>query len=746
MSSHWILTTKRVTVLLVITASFLRPSSAASRDGWTRTGPEGGSITALAIDPHTPRTLYAGTLIGGAYKSIDGGESWYQINSGLADVSVRRRSPSAPAIENALGRLHITVLAVDPVTPATVYAGTWSGEVFKSTDGRGTWSPVYIGQMIQFVRSLVIDPKTPEILYVSGWPVNWRPGLPSPGLRIYVGGGVLKSTDGGKNWRPVNVGLPQSFRDPSPSSPIMPLGAADLAIDSQTPSTLYAATEVGMFKTVDGGETWQTANAGLAELNLTAAAVDPQTPTTIYAAASGSRGPSNPRRFPKIFKSVDGAGSWKMVSHVGETTPGPDLRILAVDPHRPTTLFAAAGPPATGPRGGGPHEPGGSGRGGLFKSIDGGSSWRSISVDVTNRGIRALAIDPARPETIYAGIEVGGVWKSTDGGERWHDVNYGLTGLDLVPLALAIDLNAPATVYTGTSGGGIFKSIDRGGIWRPINTGLVNPNIDVLVVDPRVSTTIYAGTRRGEVFRSTDGGGRWHLRNAGLGVGTDFAVNTLLIDPRTPTTVYLSRIHSTYGAPSGVYKSLDSGSTWHSINAGLPDGMITGLAIAPSAPETLYLSLRRVGISALSGGVYKTTDGGKMWTRAGETTPIGGLLAVDPGTPDVVYASDTYIEGSGIFKSTDGGRRWRPINTGLTNLHVNAIAINPLTPTAVYVSAGEWQEGAPGGVFESTDGGNRWHALTNGLTDLYVLALAIDPRVPSTLYAATRDGIFVLLR
>jgi photosystem II stability/assembly factor-like uncharacterized protein len=120
---------------------------------------------------------------------------------------------------------------------------------------------------------------------------------------------------------------------------------------------------------------------------------------------------------------------------------------------------------------------------------------------------------------------------------------------------------------------------------------------------------------------------------------------------------------------------------------------------------------------------------------------------VDPLTPDIVYAGGVRDrEGFGIFKTVDGGRTWRPINAGLTNLHVRALAIDPQIPTTIYLGTEEWPGGTRGGgVFKSTDGGNTWGVISTGLTDLTVNALAIDPKAPSTIYAATtRDGVFIL--
>src|SRR3989441_9037629 len=120
-----------------------------------------------------------------------------------------------------------------------------SGEVFKSTNGGMSWSALDIGLSRWAVQSLIINPRTPATIYLSAWPVQWGPGQPGP-YRAYSGGGVLKSNDGGKNWYPVNDGLPIMER--GTGGPAIPL-VASLAIDPQAPSTLYAANKAGAFKT-----------------------------------------------------------------------------------------------------------------------------------------------------------------------------------------------------------------------------------------------------------------------------------------------------------------------------------------------------------------------------------------------------------------------------------------------------------------------------------------------------------------
>jgi len=179
-------------ILLVLLGASQAGSVSAGINVWTSNGPEGGSITALEIDPATPATIYAGTH-DGIFKSTNGGGNWSAANTGLTKAGVR-------------------ALAIDPATPTTLYAGTWGCGVFKSTNGSGSWSAVNTGLIATGIYDLAIDPTTPTTLYAGAFD-----------------GGVFKSTNGGANWSEFNDGLTSTR-------------VYALAINPTTPATLYAGT------------------------------------------------------------------------------------------------------------------------------------------------------------------------------------------------------------------------------------------------------------------------------------------------------------------------------------------------------------------------------------------------------------------------------------------------------------------------------------------------------------------------
>ena len=149
--------------------------------------------------------------------------------------------------------------------------------------------------------------------------------------------------------------------------------------------------------------------------------------------------------------------------------------------------------------------------------------------------------------------------------------------------------------------------------------------------------------------------------------------------------------------------------------------------------KCLLISL--LALLMIPGWSNSVSAGFNVWTSNGPEGGIINALAVDPQTPDIIYAGT----GGGVFKSTDGGASWSAFNNGLTNTIVQVLAVDPQTPATLY--SGTWV----GGVFKTTDGGVSWSAINHGLTNTVVQALALDPQTPAIIYAGTwGGGVFFL--
>src|SRR5439155_8626085 len=293
---------------------------------------------------------------------------------------------------------------------------------------------------------------------------------------------------GGNRWHAINTGLPS-------------LGILPVAIDPQKPNIVYGRA-AGVFKSTDGGATWHAVNTGLRTVIVTDLAVDPRTPTTLYVGTYGAG----------VFKSTDGAASWHTVPIPGPAQPGVTrqsicyITVMTLDPQTPTTVYA----------GGESSFDHGVSTSYVFKSTDGGESWRSFKINDTGVTLRKVRIDPQSPSMLYAVNIQAGIFKSTDGGENWRPVINGLPLEEKCYLPtpclyihdLVIDPRTPTTLYAAQSAG-VFKSTDGGANWSSIIAGLTNLKVFALAIDPKTPSTIYAGTNGGGVFKSTNGGGTW---------------------------------------------------------------------------------------------------------------------------------------------------------------------------------------------------------------------------------------------
>jgi hypothetical protein len=299
-----------------------------------------------------------------------------------------------------------------------------------------------------------------------------------------------------------------------------PLGGppvTGVAVDPLVPSTVFAATGGGIFKSTDGGASWDRLDGSGSPDCAEGVTIHPTAPTTLYAARCS--GP------PGVGKSNDGGSTWQ----AADSGLGSSLVIsLAVDPLEPSTVYAGTTI-------------------GVFRSTDGGSSWRAVTSGMGVQTVYALATDPVTRSTVYAGAHFGGVFKSTNRGDRWAEASTGLPtfpnpfvpSILLPPTieALAIDPATPATVYAGASfPAGVFRSTTGGGAWTEVSPPGGYP-IHALVLDPSAPAIVYAGSAISflpGVWRSPDGGASWSPFGNGL---SDPAVTALGID-RTGTFLY----------------------------------------------------------------------------------------------------------------------------------------------------------------------------------------------------------------
>jgi photosystem II stability/assembly factor-like uncharacterized protein len=303
--------------LAILAACLLAAPAEAGLNAWSSNGPLNVSILSLAVDPLTPRIVYAGSN-GGVFRSRDGGTSWAPVNAGLTNPVV-------------------SALAVHPFGTAIVYAGTNGGGVFRSLDGGESWAPANTGLVNGVITALAINPVAPTTLYAGA-----------------TGQGVFKSVNGGESWAPINVGL-------------VNFNITTLAVSPVNPNVVYAGTTgSGVFRSFNAGSSWAAASSGLVNTLVSALAVNPATPAILYAGTIGGG----------VFRSIDGGTTWTPVNS-GITNVNATITSLVINQRAPNVLYASA--PGTG----------------VFRTVNAGFIWAPLNAGLTNTVVNALAITPA---------------------------------------------------------------------------------------------------------------------------------------------------------------------------------------------------------------------------------------------------------------------------------------------------------------------------------------------------------------
>lgn len=598
---------------------------------WTSTGPEGGPVRAFGIDSQNTNIIYA-VVDYGFFKSINGGSSWNRINNGLTNFYAQFlvtdpqnsgtiyagtggglfKSTNAGAswivINSGLTSLSVQALAIDPQNPNTIYVATeCCGGVFKSTDGGGSWNQVNISLGTEYVVSLAIDPQNSGTVY-SGTSI----------------GNMFKTTNGGLTWS--SIYHDTTFWYPS---------VGQIAIDPMNPNTVFAIIGGTLYKSIDGGQSW---NGKVS--NVSAVAINPQATSTIYA-----------HSYPGLSKSNDGGESWTAVD-TGWTLSS--FTAIAIDPKNSGTIYA------------------GTTNYGALKSTNAGENMTAINTGLFDRWVHAIAIDPQNPSTIYAGtIDKVSLFKSADGGTSWNATN---SGLGEGVWALATDPINPGIVYAGTNQG-IYKSTNGGVSWSSANTGFSGRGT-VITLDPKNPSIIYSASYNGSggiIFKSTNGGGSWndtYLPNT--------MVTAIVIDPQNSNMIYA-------GTGIGVYKSTIGGGGWGLIN-GSPTA-VQALVIDPQNSSTIYAGTA-VNPTFGPSKVFKTTNGGGNWNAVySSTSNYVEALLIDPKNPSTIYAGLSQDQnGDGVIMSTDGGNNWIVFNSGLTEPLVEALGIDPQDTSIIYAA------------------------------------------------------------
>ena len=611
----------------------------------TRTGESGDAIPvfSLTIDPLDHDTIWIGTQnVRGIFKSTDAGQTWVEKDNGI--------------VENE--GITFRGFTIDPCSSDIVYAAAeissyaWSsqpqqgrefdktkGVIYKTIDGGENWTAVWRGNNL--ARYIWINPGDSNVLYICTGIFD-REAADSDSTTNKPGGeGILKSTDGGQTWQPVNIGLGNLY-------------VGTLFMHPENPDILLAGTGnnayyegAGVYLTTNGGTSWQ---AVVSNENINAVEFALSNPNIAYAGSAAT-----------VYRSSDCGQTWSNVSTREEGWGSPDVRAgfpidFQVDPRDPNRVFAN------------------NYGGGNFLSADGGQTWTVASDGYTGAQVRAIAVDPSNPATVYAAAR-SGLFASTDGGDSWIGRNTP-PAFNLEWNAVAVDPSNPQHLAASNNWDPIILQSDNGGqTWNWSGDRLAEGmGWRVIAFAPSDSKTLYAGSSAffsagvfdnrmpaAGVYVSRDGGATWNSANNVLSEKAN--IINICVDPCDPQVVYVAT------GTNGLLKSSDAGGSWTAMNVATPTTAALSVAIHPVNSKIVFVGLAHSGL-------YRSDDSGTTWQPSmNGMAPEAQITDIlfDLRDPQALYAADAF---SGVYRSTDGGRTWRQINTALGMRAVNRLAIS----------------------------------------------------------------------
>jgi photosystem II stability/assembly factor-like uncharacterized protein len=630
-----------------------------------------------------------------------------------------------------------------PKQPNVFYIGVNNGGVWKTTDYGRTWFPIFDDQPTGSIGDIVVSPSNPNTIYVGSGEGIQRPDLS-------VGDGMYKSIDAGKTWSHIGLENGQQI--------------GGLAIDANDENRVFAAvlghpygpnTERGVYRTLNGGKTWERVLYIDENTGATQVVIDPKNPNIVYADLwAGRQGPWENGAWdgPEsgLFKSTDGGTTWKKLTNgLPSTKQGLGRIGFCVAPSDPNRLYATVDAGDLG---------------GIYRSNDGGGSWSQMNPDgrYWGRGsdFAEVKADPLNADIVYTANVV--VWRSMDGGKTWKDfrgapggddyhriwinpdnpntiliasdqgaiitVNGGQTFSSWYnqPTAqfyhVSVDNDFPYNVYGGQqeSGSvGIASRSNDGQItfreWHPVAV----EEYGYVAADPLDPNIIYGGKitkydkRTGQVQNiapeAVRSGKYRFLRTA-----------PVLFSPIDPKTLYF--------AGNVLFKTTDGGNRWDVISPDLTReswdipasvgvyttdqlkkmprrGVIYTVAPSPKDINTIWAGTD-------DGLIHLTKDGGKTWSNVTppEITSWSKVSMIDASHFDVgiAYAAVNRIRCDDmhphIYKTTDGGKSWKEIIAGLPDDPVNAVHEDPARKGLLFA-------GSERSVYVSFDDGGHWQSL-----------------------------------
>jgi photosystem II stability/assembly factor-like uncharacterized protein len=634
-----------------------------------------------------------------------------------------------PAPVVASGNLstgRIAAVAAHPTDANTIYVATAGGGVWKTVDGGVNWRPLTDMQATLFMGAIALAPSNPDIIYAGTGEANYGPSkLALVRENVYSGRGILKSTDAGATWALLGSGL--FYRRT----------ISRIVIDPHDANTVYVAVgalavnglpgDTGIWKSTDGGATWNQMIHGIASFSdndaVSDLAMDPSNSQHLFAAV-GTPGGSGANG---IYQTFDSGATWSVVGNfpTGAMDPALGRISLAIAPSSPQTMFAVAaraGSNATLLR--------------MVKSTDAGVTWTTVTTlpsyymgpygDYNN----SLAIDPSNPNTVYAGGEQY-IERSLDGGLTWSNIEMGSNAPHDDHHAIAFDA---AGRYLDGGDGGIWRLDNASPArWHDLNGTLNTIQFMGIALDPTNADIAYGGSQDNFTEKFTDN----YAWNALLGGDGGFT----RVDFASPSTVYMTYQYSV-GSIFLVRSDQagnNSATKTTGINTSDPGNFYVPYLIDPANSNRLLLGTNRV---------YETLNRADRWTPISK--PFVGGWTVDNVIDSVAAAasdSDTIYAAAGghVFVTHDHGASWMESNPTVPrpDLRFTDIYVDSYNASLAYVVAANYSDVTGGGhVWVTTDGGGTWTDISGNLPDEPVWSIAVL-RGQDILYVGAEDGVYI---
>ena len=595
------------------------------------------------------------------------------------------------------GAGRINCLAFDPNNNNILWIGAACGGLWKSTDGGATWSSNTDLLPSLSISDIIIDPTNTSVMYIATgdkYGIYWQYET----IGQYSAG-VLKSTDGGNTWSQTTLNYIQSN-----------VTVIQRLIMSPTnSSTLYAATNNGIYTTTNGGTSWTQ--------QLTGKFYDvefcPSTPTMLYCADS-----------IRTYKTTNGGTNWNPMPTITSTG-----RIsIAVTPANPNAVYVwsegggfyysnnqgVSFTPRSDPNGAaGPYgyydyvlavSPVDenilfSGGLNVARSTNGGNTWTTVSdwsgwpnSNYSHADNHDLQFAPASSQVIYS-MNDGGIFKSTDQGDTWTDLS---NGLDIKQYyRLACSYQNPGTIYAGAQDNGTDRLM--GGNSYQVN----GADGEECLVDYGDENIVFVSSQGGYFLKSTDGGNNFNPLSQ---FGSDWT-SPIIMDRNSNNIMYLGS--------TSVYKSTDTGDSWNSISPGQP-GAIYSLEVSLSDPNTIY--------AATFGNIIRTING-SSWNDITGSLPVNQAaitgIAISGSNHDVAWVTFSgYAAGEKVYQTDNGGVTWFNVSGTLPNIPVNCIEYQNNSTDILYI-------GTDFGVFWKDGTMNDWLPYNTNLPNVIIDELEV---------------------